>query len=140
MSTTLPSPDQMNPSSRKSKDLERERLQQQFDAATGRVPSKPQPWHTEKGLSKATRDLLDAQEPQQKRSGGFYQEDPKMAARQDAFDAAIKNIPAQGAGTYKLGPVTPEERLRSWHKSLGTPSNIVEKDVADLKKQEARKK
>jgi len=140
MSTSLPSPDQMNPSSRKSKDLEMERLQQQFDQATGRAPSKPLPWHTEKGLSKATRDLLDAQEPQQKMFGGFYQEDPKMAARQDAFDSAVKNTPAQGAGTYKLGPVPPEERLRSWHRALGTPSHIVEKEVADLKEQEARKK
>lgn len=138
MSTSLPSPDQMNPSSRKAKDQEMERLQQEFDQRTGRVPSKPQPWHTETNLSKATRDLLDAQEPQHKRSGGFYVEDPKMAARQDAFDAAVKNIPAQGAGTYKLRPVTPEERLRSWHKSLGTPPHIVEKEVADLKEQEGK--
>jgi hypothetical protein len=128
----------MNPSSRKSKDLEMERLQQEFDLRTGRVPSKPQPWHTEKHLSKATRDLLDAQEPQQKKSGGFYSETTEQKKQQDAFDAAVKNIPAQGAGTYKLGPVTPEERLRSWHKSLGTPSHIVEKEVADLKEQEGK--
>jgi hypothetical protein len=139
MSTPLPSPDQMNPSSQNNKKQEMEKLQQQFDQATGRVPSKHQPWHTEKGLSKATRDLLDAQEPQQKRSGGFYSETPEQKKQQDQFDAAVRNTPAQGAGTYKLGPVTPEERLRSWHRALGTPSHIVEKEVADLKKQEGKK-
>jgi len=133
MSTLLPSPDQMNPSSRKSKDLEMERLQQQFDQATGRGPSKKEPWHNERSLSKATRGLLDAQEPQQKGSGGFYHEPEAVRKQQDDFDAAVKNTPAQGAGTYNLGPVTPEERLRSWHRALGTPSHIVEQEVAQLK-------
>lgn len=136
MSTSLPSPDQMNPSSQKNKNQEMERLQQEFDSRTGRATSNPQPWHTEKGLSKATRDLLDAQEPQQKRSGGFYHEPEAVRMQQDAFDAAIKNIPAQGAGTYKLGPVTLEERLRSWHRALGTPIHIVEQEVAQLKQQQ----
>lgn len=139
MSTPLSSPDQMNPSSQNNKKQEMEKLQQEFDIRTGRVPSKPQPWHTEKGLSKATRDLLDAQEPKQKKSGGFYSETPEQKKQQDQFDATVKNIPVQGAGTYKLGPVTPEERLRSWHRALGTPSHIVEKEVADLKKQEAKR-
>ena len=137
MSTPLPTPDQMNPNSRKSKDQEMEKLQQQFDAATGRAPSKPQTWHDESKLSKATRDLLDQQEPKQQKSGGFYREPEAMKSRQEAFDAAVKHI--QDPPTYKLGPVSAEEKLRSWHKSLGTPANIVEKEVADLKKQEARK-
>jgi hypothetical protein len=134
MATPLSPPQHQNP--RRDRQQELAALNDQFDLATGKK-SKPTPWHTEKGLYKTTKQALDSLEPQ-KKPGGFYQEDPKMAARQDAFDAAVKNIPAQGAGTYKLGPVTPEERLRSWHKSLGTPSHIVEKEVADLKEQEGK--
>jgi len=135
MATPLSPPQHQNP--RRDRQQELAALNDQFDLATGKK-SKPTPWHTEKHLSKATRDFLDAQEPQQKKSGGFYSETTEQKKQQDAFDAAVKNIPAQGAGTYKLGPVTPEERLRSWHKSLGTPSHIVEKEVADLKEQEGK--
>jgi len=138
MSTSLPSPDQMNPSSRKSKDLEMERLQQQFDQRTGRVPSKPQPWHTEKNLSKATRDLLDAQEPQQKRSGGFYKENPEQKAQQDAFDQALKNVTAPGTGTWQATPPTKKERLLAWHRSLGSPKHVVDAELKALEEQEGK--
>jgi len=137
MATPLSPP--VNPGSRKDKALEMERLQDQYDLATGRK-AKPTPWHKEPKLSKGKQEALDQQEPQQKRSGGFYSETPEQKKEQDQFDATVRNTPAQGAGTYKLGPVTPEERLRSWHRSLGTPSHIVEKEVADLKEQEARKR
>ena len=139
MSTSLPTPDQMNPNSRKSKDQEMERLQQQFDAATGRGPATKEPWHNEKGLSKATRDLLDSLEPEQKKSGGFYKESPEMAARQDQFDAAVKNVPATGTGTWKAGPMSKRDRLLAWHKSLGTPMAVVDAELKALEEQEARK-
>lgn len=134
MATPLSPPQHQNP--RRDRQQELAALNDQFDLATGKK-SKPTPWHTEKGLYKTTKQALDSLEPQ-KKPGGFYSETTEQKTQQDAFDAAVKNIPAQGAGTYKLGPVTPEERLRSWHKSLGTPSHIVEKEVADLKEQEGK--
>jgi hypothetical protein len=129
----------MNPSSQNNKKQEMEKLQQQFDQATGRVPSKPQPWHTEKGLSKATRDLLDAQEPQQRLSGGFYSETPEQKKQQEAFDALIKNTPVQGAGTWQATPPTKKERLLAWHRSLGSPKHVVDAELKALEEQEARK-
>jgi hypothetical protein len=139
MSTSLPISDQMNPNSRKNKEQEMERLQQQFDAATGRGLAKKEPWHNEKGLSKATRALLDSLEPEQKKSGSFYKESPEMAARQDQFDAAVKNVPAIGIGTWKAGPVSKRDRLLAWHKSLGTSRAVVDAELKALEEQEARK-
>lgn len=138
MSTSLPSPDQMNPSSRKSKDLERERLQQQFDAATGRVPSKPTPWHKEPKLSKGKQKALDQQEPQQKKSGGFYKETPEQKKQQDAFDNALKNVTAPGTGTWQATPPTKKEKLLAWHKALGSPKHVVDAELKALEEQEGK--
>lgn len=135
MSTPLVPP--VSPGSKESKALEMEKLQQQYDQATGRAPAKPQPWHSEKGLSKATKEALDALEPKPK-SGGFYKEDPKMAARQDAFDQAARNVPAQGAGTWQAGPVSKKDRLLAWHKALGTPKHVVDAEVKALEEQEGK--
>lgn len=135
MTTPLSPP--VNPGSRKDKALEMAARQDQFDLATGKK-SKPTPWHNEKGLSKATKQALDALEPQ-KKSGGFYKETESMKKQQDAADALIRNRPAQGAGTWQAGPVSKKDRLLAWHRSLGSPKSVVDAEIAALEKQEAKK-
>jgi hypothetical protein len=135
MSTTPLSPP-VNPGSRKDKALEMDRLQDQFDLATGKK-SKPAPWHTEKGLSKSTKQALDTLEPQ-KKSGGFYKETPEQKKQQDAFDQAIKNIKDPGTGTWQATPPTKKERLLAWHKSLGSPAHVVEQELKALEEQEGK--
>ncbi len=137
MSTPLDPP--VNPGSKKDKALEMERLQDEFDLRTGKK-SIPSPWHRESKLSKGKQQALDAQEPKEKKSGGFFKESPEMAAKQKEFDEALKDIKSPDS-TWQPNPVTPEERLRSWHRALGTPSHIVEQEVAELKqRQEAKKR
>lgn len=136
MSTTPLSPP-VNPGSRKDKALEMDRLQDQFDLATGKK-LKPAPWHTEKGLSQATKQALDALEPQ-KKSGGFYKETETMKKQQEAFDQAMKNIQDPGTGTWQATPPTKEERLLAWHRSLGSPKSVVDAEIAALEQQEAKK-
>jgi len=139
MTTPLAPP--VSPNPRKNRQQELEALQDSFDQATGRRSKGRQadPWHREDGLSQATKDLLDQLEPKQKGSGGFYQETAKQKKQQEAFDQAVKNIPANGTGTYKLEPVSPKERLLAWHKSLGTPAHVVEQELKALEQQEAKK-
>jgi len=136
MSTTPLSPP-VNPGSRKDKALEMDRLQDQFDLATGKK-SKPTPWHTEKGLSKATKQALDSLEPQ-KKSGGFYKETEAMKKQQEAFDQAMKNIKDPGTGTWQATPPTKKDRLIAWHRSLGSPKSVVDAEIAALEQQEAKK-
>lgn len=137
MSTPLDPP--VNPSSRKNRHQEINRLLDQFDQATGRKSrgQKPQPWHDESKLSKKTKEALDALEHKEQRSGGFYKETPEQKAKQDAFDKAVKDIPATGAGTWKAGPVSKRDRLLAWHKALGTPSHVVEQELKALEQQES---
>jgi len=136
MSTTPLSPPQhQNP--RRVRQQELDRLQDQFDLATGRK-SHPAPWHTEKGLSKATKQALAALEPQ-KKSGGFYKETEAMRKQQDAFDQAMKNIKDPGTGTWKAGPVSKRDRLLAWHRSLGSPKSVVDAELKALEEQEAKK-
>ncbi|MDM7912454.1 MAG: hypothetical protein QUS09_05090, partial [Methanotrichaceae archaeon] len=111
-------------------------LMDEFDLKTGKK-SIPTPCHKEPRLNKAQRIALDAQEPREKGSGGFYKESPEMKAKQKKFDEAVHHRPAQ---EWQAGPVTPEERLRSWHKALGTPAHIVEQEVAELKQRQEAKK
>jgi len=94
MSTHLDPP--VNSSLRKDRQQEINRLMDQFDQATGRKSrdQKPLPWHDESKLSKKTKEALDALEPKEQRSGGFYKETPKQKAHQEAFDKAVKDIPA----------------------------------------------
>jgi hypothetical protein len=136
MSTTPLSPP-VSPGSRKDKALEMDRRQDAFDLATGKK-SKPAPWHTEKGLSQATKHALDALEPQ-KKSGGFYKETPEQKAQQDAFDQAIKNIKDPGTGTWQATPPTKKDRLIAWHRSLGSPKSVVDAEIAALEQQESKK-
>jgi len=136
MSTTPLLPP-VSPGSRKDKALEMDRMQDQFDLATGRK-SKPTPWHTEKGLSQATKQALDSLE-QQKKSGGFYHETEAMKKQQDAFDQTLKNIKDPGTGTWQTTPPTKKERLLAWHRSLGSPKHVVDAELKALEEQEARK-
>ena len=122
MATPLDPP--VNPGSRKDKALEMERLQDQYDLATGRK-SKPTPWHKEPKLSKGKQEALDQQEPQQRKSG--------------AFDQALKNTPAPGTGTWQATPPTKRERLIAWHRSLGSPKHVVDAEIAALEQQESKK-
>jgi len=111
--------------------------QDQFDLATGRK-AHPAPWHTEKGLSQATKQALDSLEPQ-KKSGGFYKETEAMRKQQEAFDKAIKNIKDPGTGTWQATPPTKKERLLAWHRSLGSPKSVVDAEIAALEQQESKK-
>lgn len=142
MSTSLPSQDQMsglqNP--KKKREAELARLMDEYDARVGIKPKTPDPWHSEKGLSKATREALDALEPQQKGSGGFYTEKPSQKLQQEAFDKLVKNPVVSGTGTYKLGPVSARERLLAWHRSLGSPQHVIDQELAQLEKQQEAKK
>ncbi len=135
MATPLSPPQHQNP--RRDRQQELDRLQDQFDLATGKK-SHPAPWHTERGLSKATKQALDALEPQ-KKSGGFYSETPQQKAQQDAFDQAMKNIKDPGTGTWQATPPTKKERLLAWHKALGSPQHVVDAELKALEEQEARK-
>jgi hypothetical protein len=134
MSTPLSPP--VNPGSRNDKALDMDRLQDQFDLATGKK-SKPAPWHTEKGLSKSTKQALDSLEPQ-KKSGGFYKETPEQKKQQEAFDLAMKNVKAPGTGTWQAGPVSKRDRLIAWHRSLGSPKHVVDAELAQLEQQEGK--
>ena len=135
MATPLSPP--VNPGSRKDKALEMDRLQDQFDLATGKK-SNPTPWHKEPKLSKGKQEALDQQEPQQRKSGGFYRETPEQKTQQDAFDKALKNVTAPGAGTWQATPPTKKERLLAWHKSLGSPAHVVEQELKALEEQEGK--
>jgi len=135
MTTPLSSP--VNPGSRKDKALEMDRLQDQFDLQTGKK-SHQAPWHTEKGISKSTKQALDSLEPQ-KKSGGFYKETEAMRKQQEAFDKAIKNIKDPGTGTWQATPPTKKERLLAWHRSLGSPKSVVDAEIAALEQQESKK-
>jgi len=135
MSTPLSPP--VNPGSRKDKALEMERLQDAFDLQTGRK-SKPTPWHTEKGLSKSTKQALDQSQEPQKKSGGFYKETPEQKKQQEAFDQAMKNIKDPGAGTWQATPPTKRERLLAWHRSLGSPKHVVDAELKALEEQEGK--
>jgi hypothetical protein len=134
MATPLSPP--VNPGSRNDKALDMDRLQDQFDLATGKK-SKPAPWHTEKGLSKSTKQALDSLEPQ-KKSGGFYKETPEQKTQQDAFDKALKNVTAPGTGTWQATPPTKKEKLLAWHKALGSPKHVVAAELAQLEQQEGK--
>jgi len=138
MSTPLDPP--VNSSSRKNRQQEINRLLDQFDQATGRKSKdqKPQPWHDESKLSKKTKEALDALEPKEKMSGGFYKETPEQKARQDAFDKAVKDIPAPGTGTWRVSPISKKDRLLAWHKALGTPAHVVEQELKALEQQESQ--
>jgi len=134
MATPLSPP--VNPGSRKDKALEMDRLQDQFDLQTGKK-SHPAPWHTEKGISKSTKQALDALEPQ-KKSGGFYVESEAMRKQQDAFDQAMKNVKGPGTGTWQATPPTKKERLLAWHRSLGSPKHVVDAELKALEEQEGK--
>jgi len=135
MSTTPLSPPQhQNP--KRDRQQEMDRRQDAFDLATGKK-SHPAPWHTEKGLSKATKQALDSLEPQ-KKSGGFYKETEAMKKQQDAFDQTMKNIKDPGTGTWQATPPTKKERLLAWHKSLGSPQHVIDAELAQLE-QESKK-
>ncbi len=131
MATPLLPPQHQNP--RRDRQQELAALNDQFDLATGKK-SKPTPWHTEKGLSKTTKQALDSLEPQ-KKSGGFYSETTEQKKQQDAFDQALKNVTAPGTGTWQATPPTKKERLLAWHKSLGSPAHVVEQELKALEEQ-----
>ncbi len=135
MSTPLDPP--MNPSSRKNRQQEINRLLDQFDQATGwkSRDQKSQPWHDESKLSKKAKEALDALEPKEQRSGGFYKETPEQKAKQDAFDKAVKDIPASDTGTWQAGHLSKRDRLLAWHRSLGTPKRAVEAEMKQLEKE-----
>lgn len=135
MSTHLDPP--VNSSPRKNRQQEINRLLDQFDQATGRKSRdhKPQPWHDESKLSKRTKEALDALEPKEQRSGGFYKETPEQKAKQEAFDTAVKNVSAPGTGTWQAGPISKKDRLLAWHKALGTPAHVVEQELKALEQQ-----
>lgn len=139
MSTPLDPP--VNPSSKKNRQQEINRLLDQFDQATGwkSRDQKSQPWHDESKLSKKTKEALDALEPKEQRSGGFYKETPEQKAKQDAFDNAVKDIPATGAGTWQAGHLSKRDRLLAWHRALGTPKQVAEAELKALEEQEAQK-
>jgi len=136
MTTPLSPP--VNPGSRKDKALEMDRLQDQFDLQTGKK-SHPAPWHKEPKLSKVKQEALDQQEPQQRKSGGFYKETPELKAQQDAFDKALKNVKDPGTGTWQATPPTKRERLLAWHRSLGSPKHVVDAELKALEEQEGKK-
>lgn len=135
MATPLSPP--VNPGSRKDKALEMERLQDQYDLATGRK-AKPTPWHKEPKLSKGKQEALDQQEPLQRKSGGFYSETPEQKKQQEAFDQAMKNIKDPRTGTWQATPPTKMERLLAWHKALGSPKHVVDAELKALEEQEGK--
>lgn len=138
--TSLPTKEQMggaqNPIQKRK--LELERLQDEFDRATGKLRD-PTPWHKEPRLSKGKQEALDAQEPKQKRSGGFYEETTEQRTKQEAFDNALKDTPSSGTGTWQAGSVSKKDRLLAWHKSIGSPQHVIDAELDQLEEQEAKK-
>jgi hypothetical protein len=135
MATPLSPPQHQNP--RRDRQQELAALNDQFDLATGKK-SKPTPWHKEPKLSKGKQKALDQQEPQQRKSGGFYKETTEQKTQQEAFDLAMKNVKAPGTGTWKATPPTKKEKLLAWHKSLGSPAHVVEQELKALEEQEGK--
>jgi len=132
MSSSFPSQQDMNPADKEKRKAELAILNILADMALGRRIPDGRPWHTEKKLSKETIQALDSLESKEKSSESTLhkEESPEMKARQDNFDRIVKN---RLSPRYQHGPVSQEERLRAWHRALGSPQYVVETEIAQLK-------
>ena len=126
--TDLPSQDQMSQAKKATRMIELQQMNNECDKRLGRDTS---PLFTEKNLSKATKDALDATEQRKPVESKLTYKLPEgMAQKLDNFDAIIKNRPSPH---YKTGPISAEERLLAWHRHLGTPDPIVQAELKQLR-------
>lgn len=129
--TDLPTAADMSPEAKAIRKIELEQLNKKCDAALGR--SHVTPLFTEKNLSKETKSALAATEPKKSTPlDHLYKISPEMEKKLQNFDQVLKERPAPH---YQTGPVDPVTRLQAYHRALGTPKNIVDFEVAELKKQ-----
>lgn len=127
--TDIPSQQAMSPEQKAARKQQLDSLNDALDQQLGR--SHKTPLFSEAGLSKETKAALDATEQKPVRESKLTYKLPEgMAEKLDNFDAVIKNRP--GPKPF-MGPVSAEERLRAWHRHLGTPQEIVDYEVAQLK-------
>ncbi len=89
-------------------------------------------WYSEKGLRPEVRKALDDLEPKRGEGQRFYKEPPELKSRVDKLIEGAKHI--QEPPKYKLGPVTEEERLLAWHKAIGSPQQVIDYELQELRK------
>jgi hypothetical protein len=134
--TSLPSQDQMSPEAKAARKQQLDVLNEKCDQALGR--SKKTPWYSEAGLSKETKAALDATEQKKPvESKLTYKISESMEARLKAADDIIHDRPAPRAAPLPI--LSMEERLRAWHRAIGSRKEVIDYEVAQLKKQQEGK-
>ena len=138
--TPLPTNEQMGgaQSPVKKREAELAAIMDKYDQQLGLKQKEPTPWHKEPKLSNDKKEALDALEPKERGSGGFYKETPEQKKQQEQFDQSLKDVKDPGTGTWQATPPTKKERLLAWHKSLGSPQHIIDAELAQLKEQEGQ--
>ena len=133
--TDLPSQQEMSPEQKAISKIELQQLNDLADKATGRVIPIGQPWHTERNLSKETKAALDSLEPKQpqKPESPLYKLPEGMDQKLKNFDEVIKNRPSPKPF---MGPISAEDRLIAWHKSLGSPDRVLQAELKQLRAQQ----
>jgi hypothetical protein len=89
-------------------------------------------WYSEKGLSPATKTLLDSLEPKRGKEQRFYKETPELKARVDRMIEEAKHI--SDPPKFKLGPVSEEEKLLAWHKAIGSSQRVIDYEIEELRR------
>lgn len=89
-------------------------------------------WYSEKKLSPATKALLDSLEPKRGKEQRFYKEPAELKVRVDKMMEQAKHI--SDPPKYKLGPVSDEEKLLAWHKSLGSSQRVIDFEIEELRR------
>lgn len=124
----------MSPEQKTARKIELQQLNDLCDKRLGRDTS---PLFTEKGLSKETKQALDATDPQKPASESPWYTMPKgMEEKIAQFDKGLSDTPAPRKAQSILSM---EERLLSWHKSLGSPAHVVAAELKQLHEQEVMK-
>jgi len=106
--------------------------EQQGGAASSQQQPREGSWYSEKNLSPVCRKALDEMEPKRGEGQRFYKEPPELKARVDKLIEGAKHI--QEPPKFKLGPVSEEERLLAWHRSIGSPQHVIDYELQELRK------
>jgi hypothetical protein len=126
--TSLPSQQDMSPEQKAARKIELQQLNDECDKRLGRDSS---PLFTEKGLSKETKQALDATDPQKPATESPWFKMPEgMEKKLEQFDKSISDTPAPRATQPILSL---EERTRAWHKAIGSPQKVVDYEIQQLK-------
>lgn len=133
MSTPLSTPQSLE-----QKAARKQQLDALNDLCDQRLGRSHTPLFSEAGLSKSTVAALDSLEvkPAESKISHLYHMPAGMAQKLEQFDKSISDVPTPKAPKEILSM---EERLISWHKSLGSPSHVVAAELKQLHEQEAMK-